>query len=596
MADYAISSANLRYIERSMESLSDGLYTVNQNLKTVVNQVDGLDTKVNTVDGRVQSVSRDLDELVDEFREFVKNYEQRTNVSDANTKLIQIRQELEQKYGHFSEVRKTATGILQANDLGIVKRENITNKADELMLQTPGYWLAPALVALAAWIDDTPEVAEKALKEALVRSEEKTTLFFALVCRRANRKHASLLWMKAYLRTQNEEEVSRETMAALEAYASGLFGTDTEGLLSEEIERWIEILSERLGFEEHQRDEWEKAILLKKKPLQNDNYPYLKKYSETWPQMAEVLEGAYLNGEILDYFTGIYAQKNSAGTVKEQLDVILDSLVTDYDEVEIPLRKEEKLNMLIIKNKGDIKRSKKEMEVEESAFETKKDFMQILTDAAMKPDSSHSGPAMQKFSIALSRRWVTDAYNDVTAKNRMKIPAEIAFKVENFADKTRDGFDEAAVIGRWQEHVEREKQEQIAENQMSMFARFSIIAAAILAVLGVVCMALGKFAVSAQMVLGVVLIIAGVCMALYYASQRSKTKKKMASIEQQFEQLLQDGTQIIRAIMAEVVDFREEFSLQDARSAEVISFLEELSPEQYIQKLTGGNRRVLVNK
>ena len=52
------------------------------------------------------------------------------------------------------------------------------------MILAPRYWLAPCLIALSAWINDNKELADKALKEALKRNEEKTTLFFALVSRR----------------------------------------------------------------------------------------------------------------------------------------------------------------------------------------------------------------------------------------------------------------------------------------------------------------------------------------------------------------------------------------------------------------------------
>lgn len=60
------------------------------------------------------------------------------------------------------------------------------------MISTPGYWLAPCLVALAAWINDQPELAEKAIKEGIKRNDEKTSLFFALSVAVRNRKEACL--------------------------------------------------------------------------------------------------------------------------------------------------------------------------------------------------------------------------------------------------------------------------------------------------------------------------------------------------------------------------------------------------------------------
>ncbi len=141
---------------------------------------------------------------------------------------MQVRQELEQKYGHYEIVRRTTIGILQADDLGVVKKETISTATEELMLSTPNYWLAPCLVALAAWINDQPELAEKALREGIRRDDEKTSLFFALICRRADRMSACLKWTQRYLVNQDETKLDRKTIIVLDAFASGLLGADLE--------------------------------------------------------------------------------------------------------------------------------------------------------------------------------------------------------------------------------------------------------------------------------------------------------------------------------------------------------------------------------
>ena len=44
--------------------------------------------------------------------------------------------------------------------------------------------------------------------------------------------------------------------------------------------------------------------------------------------------------------------------------------------------------------------------------------------------------------------------------------------------------------------------------------------------------------------------------------------------------------------MAEIVDFIAEFNQKDARAAEVVDFLEQISPEQYVRKISGTRRHV----
>ena len=63
--------------------------------------------------------------------------------------------------------------------------------------------------------------------------------------------------------------------------------------------------------------------------------------------------------------------------MREQLDDILDSLVTDFDDEELPLRKEEKFEQFIVDFRGDESRARQNMNVEQTAFETHKDFTQL---------------------------------------------------------------------------------------------------------------------------------------------------------------------------------------------------------------------------
>lgn len=97
------------------------------------------------------------------------------------------------------------------------------------------------------------------------------------------------------------------------------------------------------------------------------------------------------------------------------------------------------------------------MAIEQSAFDTHKDFTQLLTDAAMKPESSHSSASTQKFAFALSKDWVTNAYSDIIAQNRMKIPNEIEINVDTFNDKTTDGQNENELIDKFNKLVDSEK-------------------------------------------------------------------------------------------------------------------------------------------
>ena len=56
-----------------------------------------------------------------------------------------------------------------------------------------------------------------------------------------------------------------------------------------------------------------------------------------------------------------------------------------------------------------------------------------------------------------------------------------------------------------------------------------------------------------------------------------------------------NGTQIIRATLAEVVDFRAEFAEKDAESTKVVELIDGMSPDQYVKRLTESTRRIKMN-
>lgn len=565
------------------------LRAIENNLGAIHNDLQVIDSGVGTVNDNVKVVYDEIGALARDFNNFIQIQVRANRKSEANVKLVQIRQELEKKYGHYDIVRRTTTGILQADDLGIVKKDTISSATEELMISTPNYWLAPCLVALAAWINDQPELAEKALKEGIKRNDEKTSLFFALVCRRADRKQACLKWTQRFLANQDEENLDRKTIIILDAFASGLLGADSEGVISKQMGEWLEKLADKPGFVEQQTTQWSEAINLKRKPLKENDYTYLRKYSKTWPVLQDIMEGAMLHAEILNYFITIFDQESSTESLKVQLDDILNSLVTDFDDEELPLRREEKFEQFVVDFDGDEQRARANMTVEQTAFETHKDFTQLLTDAAMKPESSHASVSTQKFAIALSKEWISNAYNDVTAQNRMKIPNEIEINVDTFNDKTTDGQNEDELISKYNALVDKEKATALAQNVLSGFEQFCLYGGIAIGVIGLIMMFVAVF-------FGLIAIIAGVGLIINHFSKKKRIETNRQNIETQFEKKRNDGSQIIRATLAEVVDFRAEFAQRDGESQKVIDFLDEISPEQYVRKLSDSNRRINVSK
>ena len=572
MSDKLISRADLSLIERSLSNLAGS--------------IDYVNNRVDQVDDNVKVVYNEVEKLAIEFREYVEMQSLANRKAEAKMNLSAIRDKLKDNFGHYDVVRRTATGILQANDLAIVKSSMLSHVTEKQMIETPNYWLTPCLVALSAWINDDKALAERALAEGIRRNDEKTSLFFGLICRRIGRESSSLKWFARYLEAQDEEKLDRKAVIVLDAFASGLLGNDTENFVYQQIQEWMSNLEAKPGFTEKQLDNWKNAINSKRVPLQKGLYPYLEKYSNTWDNLKDVLEGANLNNDLYEYFKKVFEQKEETKKLKVELDKILDSLVTEFDEEELPLKREEQFEELVVKYNGSESRANAQMALEKSVYDDYRDFMQLLTDASMNPEESKSSVATQKFATALSRNNIVTAFNDVTAQNRMNVPYEIEINVDTFNDKTQDGEDEEEILDRFEKLVEQEKQTELSKVKLSIFEQFCLYGGGVILLYGII----KSFADKS---FALITIILGIGSIVYHITAKQKIKKLIDKINNAYAQKLESGKQIIRATIAEIVDFRVEFSERDVESKKVLDFFEQIKPEEYIRRLTNAERKII---
>ena len=572
MSDKLISRADLSLIERSLSNLAGS--------------IDYVNNRVDQVDDNVKIVYNEVEKLANEFREYVEIQSLANRKAEAKMNLSAIRDKLKDNFGHYDVVRRTATGILQANDLAIVKSSMLSHVTEKQMIETPNYWLTPCLVALAAWINDDKALAERALAEGIRRNDEKTSLFFGLICRRIGRENSSLKWFARYLEAQDEEKLDRKAVIVLDAFASGLLGNDTENFVYQQIQEWMSNLEAKPGFTERQLDNWKNAINSKRVPLKSGLYPYLEKYSNTWGNLQDVLEGANLNNDLYEYFKKVFEQKEETKKLKVELDKILDSLVTEFDEEELPLKREEQFEELVVRYNGSESKAHAQMALEKSVYDDYRDFMQLLTDASMNPEESKSSVATQKFATALSRNNIVTAFNDIVAQNRMNVPYDIEINVDTFNDKTQDGEDEEEVLNRFENLVEQEKQTDLSKLKLNMFEQFCLYGGAAVILYGIIKSFMDKSFAFITIILGIGLII-------YHFTAKQKVQKLIQKTIENYAQKLESGKQIIRATIAEIVDFRIEFTEKDAESKKVLDFFEQIKPEEYIRRLTNAERKII---
>ena len=569
----------VRYVEHPQADLS-GMINAVQNM---AGQVNSLASEVLSVNAQVDSIQESFTGFLQEFRRFVEQDLKDRRLQEALTDQVTLQQELEQRFSRHQMIRKYVTGILQAADVSLVKKETISNVTEELMVAIPHYWLAPALIALAAWLNDDKPLAEKAIREAMSRDDEKTSLLFCLICRRASRNQAANTWLHRYFSMQDPMSIERKLVVVLDAYANGMFGSDSRGLCAQQIGGWIAEMEDTVGFREKQVENWMRAIR-GKIPGESFNaeYPYLAKYAKNWSEIVRTLNNGMLHSSMKTYLEDVFQKKNADTTdLKRQLDALLDSLVSNYDAEELPLRERKRLADLIVVCKGDESEATRRFDAERSAFNEKSDLTELLTNAAMNPELVHASPATQKLSMAISRDWLIEAYENVTLENRNSIVREIGFDLEGFEGQTLDGANEEPLCQAAEEHFTRIRDGRLEAVKQSVMDYF--IAGA-----GVLLLILGIFG-SIPWFIG--LLAAGLAGVKFYLG-RKKTEKEKTKINQEFDKIITNSKSIIRAICAETIDLRRRIVELDRDYEPLMNYMQDIAPERFVQNK--GQRNITI--
>ncbi len=559
MADYA-----------ELANINSNLQTINNNIHQLYGEVEGVRGDVTRVQSAISDVDSRLDSLVAEFRDFVAKDIMAKEMQLAETRVVKVRQELNEKYGYYSKVRRVALGILQASDVSVVRKEIVNTATEELMLQAPRYWLAPCLIALAAWLNNNKDLAERSLQEAIRRNDERTSLFFALVARRASRYDLAEQWLERYLFMQDPTSLERDMMVVLDAFASGLFGSDSTGICSKRIQDWVEELSNRVGFVDEQRAQWVEAFKSKLQSVDSNDYPYLKTHSPTWPKLKEAMRGVQLHRTLKDHFTNILnTEIGPAQALAFKVDEILENLVKNFDTEELPLRREERLMQLIVECNGDRPLAMQRWTAEKSLEKTV-DFTQLLTNAAMHRESAGASIATQRLAVALSKEWIKDAYRDLTAQVRSSVPAEIEVEISDWKGVTKDGRNEEDLVSNLRTHMAN------WYSRATYNLKFGATQYIVLGIIGLVALLclFGKVWVIA------LLALAGG--AIYFFVSSNNIKQQKSKITDRYNAMSTELPQLLKAVLAEVVDWRKHWAEADSVSKDVGAIFEQISPAQFI--------------
>lgn len=554
------------------------LSIINSALRSISSDMSGVHSELGTLNFKQDQLESELVKLADAFADFVEADLKHKALQLAETRQGNLKQDLQIKFGYYAEVRRMATGILQGVDTGVVSDDTLKFTTEEVMIKAPGYWLAPALVALAAWVRSDKSTNEKALNEALKRDDYKTTLFFMLVMRRLTRNDASLKWLERYFMHQNPHNLDREFIIILEAVTTGVFPPASRQLMMTNVKNWLDQLTQGDTFINEQKSQWVKFFEAMG-PLSDGKYPLLEKFSPNWNALENSLKEAKTHDVLNSHFKGIISSSaDFSKGVKVQLDEILSLLVTNFDDEELPLQEQVRFNQLIIQMDGDKAAAQAVMDAEKHIFDEQVDFLQLLTNASFNPELSGATKVTQALAVSISQPWIVEAHDTFTAQSRNKTPQTVELAIDDFKTSTKDGSDENELVN---------KQEAFYQNVLETeLGKLSFPYAGV--IIGALVCLLGFWAFSLHVIAGIVGLGIGGVLIWNAINNHNKAKKQ---ITENVEERKQKAKEVLRGCIAETVDYRKEHSTEDSNAEKVRQLLTSITPEDFssVSKETARN-------
>lgn len=545
-------------------------------LSRVRSDVGQIDANVGRMTTDLQTTRSELNQLREDFTAFILQAERTANVQRSETVIGNVEAALEREFGHYNVVRRTSVGMLQAFDIGNVSNRTVQQVSEELMIQTPRYWLAPALVALAAWSRDNPQLAERSVEAAFSRDPQKTSLFFALVLRRQRRMEAATRWLRHYLSALDPRALTREFVVVLEAASQEAFGPQGRALMSGQLSTWNEKVSNEPGVADAQVGTWVKELAIHRATVDDSLYPHLSRTSPQWPQFKGLLEQSSALEFVAQKYVGVRDTETPlALSVEERLDDILELLVTEFDSEELPFQRDVVYHRAVIDSGGDLDRAREAADALNEALEETLDVVSLQTQTAIRPAMFGVSVAAQKIAIDGGRGYFRQAVGRYTADYRSRFidtvdivldpnHSEYAMTLGFSGWQTNTGVPQAhaeqSLAASWQQTVQ-DYLERVR------FKPYNYGIAAGIVVLGLLMLVAGG--------LGIVLSLAAVGGAgIWLWRTKTTADQKYREAQEMAQQALNYSIDIYRAAAAEFVDAKIAFTDADRKEPALLSVVD----------------------
>ncbi|MFI9786445.1 hypothetical protein ACIHEI_23550 [Kitasatospora sp. NPDC051984] len=373
---------------------------------------------------------------------FVERYGRDQRVADAQAELTRLTTEWTAGFAQRQRIRALARGLVHgltedAAARGVLATSTLDAYSQEQLILEPSFWLAPAVVAVAADFSGDAERAGRARSYAQTLDQPKATLFFALTSSRQKRQDLAARWMDLYLAGLNPNNLGLEFSVVLDAVAGAELGFEAYTYARQAMARWDREAHARshFGFDRDgaapQLKRW-RPWMLGHGRSDSEQFAALARLCGThWPELRRGWQAATGVKGTLDFLQREYSDVPTPREPGVGTDLALNHLISQLDPDERDMKDRMDRLRSIIRHRGDL--DAMDSEPESPTAEDTQDFQSILERAIFRPKSVQLGYSARLLSLHSTWLGLRAAVEAAAAESATKLPSGLTITMDGWS-------------------------------------------------------------------------------------------------------------------------------------------------------------------
>lgn len=521
--------------KKDTSSLESDLNTLTENMKVIASNVDDINDQVDDFKEQFNSVKSNIDSLERQIKTFISEVRGNTYVSNAKMELKSYEDELSEEYGQYDVIRNKVSEIVNDLEKGYIEKNKLLTQSEQAHLSNSKYYLVHILVAICAWLKNEKKLARKSINKALDLNDNKTSLLFSVIYFKLNRNNTAIKWLKRYLDNQNPSNMNSDVIGVINILSYYVNDNETENKLYNYINNWVN-KSKNEEIENKAINKWENFFRSRLNIIDENEYPYSKLYVRSFNKIKKNLELYYSFNNVYADFLGLI--NNFDNDINE--DKILNTLLYDYSDKELELRRNILKNKLIIECHGNMDEVELKYKTYDNFINSNDNFYLDLNDVLLSRNDVSLN--IKRLVVYFVKNNIARGYEKIFNNDNV-LDEEFEIRINEWVGITKDGSNEKELQDSLTDYVKKPFAE---ESQLQRYNSPKTIYCAIFIVIGII-LTFIKFYV------GLSVVIVGGFMLMFFLLNISRNRE---DIIKDYNETLNKYLFELNNVLAEIVDMK----------------------------------------